>query len=147
MTEKEFHFELWIQQGEERISEIDAKIAESQKILDRQKEIIEEYEVEKMNILKALGRYEEPQKSDTRQKGKVMIRPLLLQAFLESEGEGLTEQFLIDYVQQEKPTALTDSIRKSIQRLVNTTKSIQKHTTTDQNGATCDMWSYVKVVE
>ena len=124
-----FDLEVWKKQGENRALFIDDQIIELQNQKEQISDRIDELSSEKTIILKALGKWEEPKNKPGNgdgRKGKVMIKPVLLAKFVESTGEELTEEELIDAVQEEKPTANADSIRTSLHRLTQTYDNITK---------------------
>jgi len=118
MAEEQAKFDLdtWKNQGQERIKTIEGEI----RILDGQRaEIDGQIDMlvnERVEIEKALGIYKEPEKGNGHH-GKVMIRPLLLAALVEHEGEWMDKDDLVDVVQEEKEGATTSSIVTSLKRL------------------------------
>lgn len=127
-VDHEFDLDAWKKQGENRIEVIDDVIDELKRKVEMIADKIDTLQDEKVEILKALGKWKEPEEGSGNgdgRKGKVMIKPVLLSTFVERSGQVLSEEQLIDAVQEEKPTASAESIRISLRKLVNAHDSIK----------------------
>jgi len=106
MTQEQttFNVDAWRRQGEDALAKLEREYGEMA-------EALEDKDAEIKKLQEALGVKDEPEK-------RPRIRPIVVEKLLETRGQPVSVDDLVDLVQGELPKASFQSIRISIQRLV-----------------------------
>ena len=115
----EFDIEVWKNTGKAQVDLIDHRIKDIKKEMATYQNEIDELTEGKIEILKVLGKWEEPSTTKSKIRAKrVVVRPLLMEKLIMNENRAIPTLDLIDYVRNGKPAAKVSTIKASIARLV-----------------------------
>lgn len=115
-----FDLDAWKHQGEKRIEVIDSEVGKLEMSITECQGQIDNLQSEKLEIQKALGQAPALPSRGNGHAGKVMIRPILMELFVKRPGEALSEERIIEIVQEDRKDATAEAIRTSLARLVKT---------------------------